>query len=372
MKKKLLKPISECSLNKVNTLIYLHKNNNILEISLTDFQKETVSFKYLCSIVKEDIDKDYCWHLEDFLEAFESISGRENFVIYNNKIVYDNGKELSLPTPAEEKKFEFIELNDTEKSLEITGKELDCFKNFEKMRSELKEFPDIGSKVFFSVTNHQLYAQSMTGYSAFEMFFDKNQLEIDNTVDYGVNYDYLKNLNMKKLGISGCTKGRFKVIEQNNEMVIVIKMTKQSGKSEFQEIQYNIHTQKTMVQMGEKFFQRYINGINTHHMNDIELELDENIDLKSLKSLVTEKNKKEGGTGKRYRVIFEIVDGVLLAEENRIRLFDKNYPEVMLINGYDLLTILANGNNLHYSQDEEYYYLMNYCQILVIKKTSSC
>ena len=93
--------------------------------------------------------------------------------------------------------------------------------------------------------------------------------------------------------------------------------------------------------------------------------------MKDLKSLVTEKYKKEGGTGKRYRVIFEIVDGVLLAEK-RIRLFDKNYPEVMLINGYDLLTILANGNNLHYSQDEEYYYLMNYCQILVIKKTSSC
>ena len=39
MKKKLLKPISECSLNKVNTLIYLHKKNNILEVSLTDFQK---------------------------------------------------------------------------------------------------------------------------------------------------------------------------------------------------------------------------------------------------------------------------------------------------------------------------------------------
>ena len=97
----------------------------------------------LCSIVSEDIDKDYCWHLEDFLEVFESISGRDNFVFVNNKIVYDNGKELSLPTPAEEKKFEFIELNDTEKSLEITGKELDCFKNFEKMRSELKEFPDI-------------------------------------------------------------------------------------------------------------------------------------------------------------------------------------------------------------------------------------
>lgn len=367
MKKKILKPIYQSFFNKATTIVTFKKYKGILEVFLSDFQgNNDFSFKYTCKINDKDIDKDYCWLLDDFSEVFEKINGRMDFVIQNNKIVYADRTALDLPKIYAKTDLKILDV--TENNCEITVRELECFKNFDKMRCELKAFPEIGSRVFFSVDNNQLFIQSMTGYSAFEMFLGGKTLDIENSQDYSIEYECLKNLSLNKLGITGCNKGVFKVFEKDNQLIIIIKMVNNTNKGEIKEILYNIHTQRASVQIGEKFFKRYLDGINKHSIQDIDLTISEDLDIKSLKKIVTDKNKKEGGVGKKYKIIFNIVDGCIEINGKTIRLFDKNYPEKMRINGYDLLTILSNGLKLHYGQDDEYFYIMNYCQMLTIKK----
>lgn len=327
------------------------KDREILNIKV--FNNEFL-MSYDVVIEEDDIDTTYVFPLVALRNVMNNVKALNQFTIKNGFLYEINklGNEIKRQLPEVTNQYIPESINDFDISIYVSPDNLKTLKKHEKHKIELQEYPELNNLMIRQDENDNLLFYSTNGYSILETSIPVNEKFING--QYYASPILFKNLELDKIGIK----------KYSDDVEIGIKedvpcITFQLNDANiYHFFSYTVFLKKTSIKLETLIDSKIINK-KTIYLSD-------NFNIKTLSKFVVGKNKKEAKNNK-YRVSFSIKDEYLMDGDELVMPLP-DFPDIKIINGYDLLEILDNQVSV-----EEDSHLIGLCsnnQRLLLKKAN--
>lgn len=332
MKKNLFNPVIKLYTNNIeNTYVaLLLDGRDALKILVfnNDF---TLSYRVL--IDENDIDRTYTFSLKEFREMLSKVKALNQFSIKDNVLTEINklGNAINRPMNSVIHAIPADNVKTFDISIYTSPEKLVNFKKHERHKVELQEYPELNNLMIRQEENNLLF-YSTNGYSILETCIPVSENIMNG--QYFASPVLFKNLDLEKLGIKKYKKDieiGIKNSSSDDDAPSYIAFVINEA-SMYHDLMLRINLKPSNIKLETI--------IESQAQNKKNIKLEEQFNVKNLSQFVIKKNKNEAKNNK-YRVSFSIRNEYLCDGDEFVMPMP-HFPDIKIINGYDLLEILEN------------------------------